>query len=40
MAVNKDIDSNMMRFTIAHELVHYYLSHLDDSNKQIVEFHR
>lgn len=40
IAVDNKLSANEMRFTIAHELGHYYLNHLKGENNQIVEFHR
>ena len=38
--VDNRMDSNDIRFTVAHELGHYFLSHLSNDNNFIVEFHR
>ena len=39
--VDNEIDGKDIRFTVAHELGHYFLNHLsEDNNHHIVEFHR
>lgn len=40
IVVDNKIDSNEIRFTVAHELGHYFLNHLSDDNSHIVEFHK
>lgn len=40
ISVNKDLDVKTMRFTLAHELGHYYMNHLGCESSQIVELHR